>query len=49
MRAEQAMLEEIYLKALELAKELKQTVVFKKNEFYITLEQLEKILKRYDE
>jgi hypothetical protein len=43
-----AMLEEIQLKATILAREHKQTVG-EKNDYYITLEQLEKILMSFQD
>lgn len=36
-------MEEIYIKAIEISRQLKQTVG-EKNDYYITLEQLEKII-----
>jgi hypothetical protein len=44
----QAMLEEIYIKAHEVATQTNQTVGEKRN-FYITLYQLEQILKSYED
>ena len=45
---DQAMLEQTYLQAEELAKGMKQTVG-EKNDYYITLEQLQMIIEKFYE